>query len=188
MPQIFKLHIRQKRISSSSANIESHIRSSLMHLDFSYVTLSNSIPAAPQSRSYRPRYLAHTHGHTYTHTHTRLIPDWYLRGMSVHRCVWVCQHCVSITPPQDISDVGISVESVISRTCGRGLVILCRNQWDWFEFGSCDKGNPRVPKRRIISARTLSSRASRSRLFRGRISPLSIVFLPPTADCTRECR
>lgn len=47
--------------------------------------------------------------------------------------------------------------NVIPRVCGRGLVIRCGKRGaDGFEFGSRDKGNPRVSKCRIISTRTLS--------------------------------
>jgi len=56
--------------------------------------------------------------------------------------------------------------NVVPRVCGRELVIRRGKRGaDGLEFGSCDKGNPRVSKCRIISARTLSL-ASRLRAFR----------------------
>lgn len=47
--------------------------------------------------------------------------------------------------------------NVIPRVCGRRLVIRCGKRGaNGFEFGSRDKGNPRVSKCRIISTRILS--------------------------------
>lgn len=149
---------------AQAALIQNHVytKSDASRLLIRYFEQFN--PAAPQSRTYR-RYLAHIR-------YSRLIS---IHSVSVHRCVWVCQHCVSITPAECFG-LGF-LWNVISRVWERPGNPL-REQRDGFEFGSCDKGNPRIPKCRIISERTLS-RASRSRLFRGRI----LLPPPPAPSC-----